>query len=107
MVDPAGLLRMGEVEFLQVFRGTPLERTGCEVLRRNAAIVLGNLPELGGEGELVSALEDESGLVRAAAGWALCRRGGEPGIAAVRARLLREGDAEVACDLRLSLEECG
>ncbi len=107
MVDPAGLLRMGEVEFLQVFRGTPLERTGCEVLRRNAAIVLGNLPELGGEGELVSALEDESGLVRAAAGWALCRRGGEPGIAAVRARLLREGDGEVACDLRLSLEECG
>jgi HEAT repeat protein len=77
------------------------------VLRRNAAIVLGNLPDLGGEAELVAALEDESGLVRAAAGWALCRRGGGVGLAAVRERLLRECVAEVASDLRLSLEECG
>jgi epoxyqueuosine reductase len=107
MVDPVSLLRMGEVEFLRLFRGTPLERTGCEVLRRNAAIVLGNLPDLGGEAELVAALEDESGLVRAAAGWALCRRGGGVGPAAVRERLLRECVAEVASDLRLSLEECG
>jgi hypothetical protein len=55
----------------------------------------------------VAALEDESGLVRAAAGWALCRRGGGVGPAAVRERLLRECVAEVASDLRLSLEECG
>jgi len=105
MVDPAGLLRMCEAEFRLIFGGTALERTGCEILRRNAAIVLGNLPDLGGESELICALEDGSGLVRAAAGWALCRRGGAAAVAAVRERLCREEDAVVSADLRLSLLE--
>jgi HEAT repeat protein len=101
------LLRMSVVDFQQVFGGTALERTGRDVMRRNAAIVLGNLRQLEGDAELLVALRDDSPLVRSAAGWALCRRGGAVGLAAVREQLLRECVTEVACDLRLSLEECG
>ena len=98
---------MTATDFQQVFGGTALERTGRDVMRRNAAIVLGNLRQLEGDAELLVALRDDSPLVRSAAGWALCRRGGAVGLAAVREQLEREPSAEVAVDLRLSLSERG
>lgn len=104
---PVELLRMTATDFQQVFGGTALERTGRDVMRRNAAIVLGNLRQLEGDAELLVALRDDSPLVRSAAGWALCRRGGAVGLAAVREQLEREPSAEVAVDLRLSLSERG
>mgnify|MGYP003341329424 CR=1 FL=1 len=104
---PVEILRMTATDFQQVFGGTALERTGRDVMRRNAAIVLGNLRQLEGDAELLVALRDDSPLVRSAAGWALCRRGGAVGLAAVREQLEREPSAEVAVDLRLSLSERG
>ncbi len=41
-ITPEDLLKLSEDEFRQRFRGTPLERTGLEAMRRNARIALNN-----------------------------------------------------------------
>lgn len=80
------ILAMDEEDFTRRFAGTPLERTGPERLKRNAAIVAGNTanPEI--LHSLGRALQDPSDLVRTHATWAVGQIQGEP----IRRRSLLE-----------------
>ena len=67
---------MSQEEFSREFRGSPMKRAKLRGLKRNAAIVLGNV----GTGEdvdvLARALDDEEHSVREHAAWALRRVSG-------------------------------
>ncbi len=65
------LLVMDESAFRKRFTDTPLERTGAERLKRNAAIVAGNTKNPKILGTLARTLEDPSDLVRTHATWAI------------------------------------
>jgi len=101
--DCRALLRMTAEEFVECFGKTPLSRPGYAAVRRNAAIVLGNLRDRESEPELVLALTDESALVRAAAAWALCQLGSPGGLDAVRFRMQNEADLATLHDMQESL----
>jgi epoxyqueuosine reductase QueG len=69
------LLAMSQEEFRVGFKGSPMKRAKLRGLKRNAAVVLGNV----GTGEdvdvLTRAREGEDPLVREHAAWALERLG--------------------------------
>ncbi|MEN9555772.1 MAG: Epoxyqueuosine reductase, partial [Planctomycetota bacterium] len=106
-VDGRALLRMTAEEFSELFRATPLARTGYAAVRRNVALALGNLRDVSAELELLQALGDESAIVRSAAAWALCQLATAAGFEAVRQQLIREQDASVRGDMSLSLLAAG
>jgi epoxyqueuosine reductase len=62
---------MSQEEFSAAFRGSPMKRAKLRGLKRNAAVVLGNLGEPEDAGILTPLLEDEAALVREHAAWAL------------------------------------
>lgn len=73
-----GLVRWLELEDEDAvsaeFEGSPLQRPRRAGLARNAAVVLGNLPDHDAEDVLLRALSfDPQAMVREAAGWALAR----------------------------------
>ena len=75
------LLGMSQPEFSAAFKGSPMKRAKLRGLKRNAAVVLGNV----GTGEdvdvLTRALDDPEPLVRAHAAWAvrgIATRAGAP-----------------------------
>lgn len=105
LLDARQLLRLTESQFAQRFHGTPMLRTGPEVLRRNAAVVLGNLRDHAAEDDLLQALSDPFRQVRMASAWALCQLGGKRCVDAVRLAAERESDAEVTADMQRSLAE--
>jgi len=70
-LDLPSLLTMDDSAFAERFNSTPLERTGRDVIVRNAAIVAGNLRATGVLVHLKRLVEDRSALVRDAARWAL------------------------------------
>ena len=70
-VDCKRLLELSNEEFAAEFKGTPLERTGRNVIARNAAIVLGNTADESSIEPLQRATKDDNELVRDAAAWAL------------------------------------
>lgn len=67
------VLLMSQTEFSAAFKGSPMKRAKLRGLKRNAAVVLGNV----GRGEdvavLAEALKDEEPLVREHVAWALSR----------------------------------
>jgi epoxyqueuosine reductase QueG len=69
------LLAMSQAEFSAAFKHSPMKRAKLRGLKRNAAVVLGNV----GTGEdanvLARALDDEEPLVREHVAWALGRLG--------------------------------
>jgi len=75
LVNPAleWIAGMDEAEFRETFRGSPIRRTKCQGLRRNAAIAMGN----SGEGRLLEALEkmeqEDDPVVADAAKWAAAK----------------------------------
>lgn len=86
--------------------GSPLQRPRRAGLARNAAVVLGNLPQEPGRQALEGALEDSDPSVRGAALWALAQRDrSDDARARLDAVLARESDAQTAADMRRSLEE--
>lgn len=89
------LLEMSVAEYTESFRGSPMKRTKFSGLRRNAAVVLGNVGSVDDATALISALRDESSLVRGHAAWALGRLGSTLAAAALRERLSDEPDADV------------
>jgi epoxyqueuosine reductase len=105
LLDARQLLRLTESEFARHFRGTPMQRSGVEVLRRNAAIVLGNLRDRSAEGDLLQALSDPFRQVRMASAWALCQLGEPHCLNAVQLAAEGEADREVAADMRRSLAD--
>lgn len=85
--DPRGLARevlaMDEAGFRAAFRGSPIKRTKLRGLKRNAAVVLGNVGTVDDAPALERALHDAEPLVRDHAHWALeridgVRRGRSP-----------------------------
>jgi len=67
------LLEMSQPEFSGAFRGSPMKRAKLRGLKRNAAVVLGNVAIAEDIPVLERALEDVEPLVREHAAWALAR----------------------------------
>jgi epoxyqueuosine reductase len=77
------LLAMTQEEFSRAFKGSPMKRAKLRGLKRNAAVVLGNVGTADDVDALTRALDDDEPLVREHAAWALARLGGgsSPGAA--------------------------
>jgi epoxyqueuosine reductase len=67
------ILAMSQEEFSMAFKRSPMKRAKLRGLKRNAAVVLGNLGDPRDADVLTRALEDEAPLVREHAAWALGR----------------------------------
>lgn len=67
------LLNMTQEEFSETFRGSAMKRAKARGLRRNAAVVLGNVGAPDDADVLTRALDDPEPLVREHAAWALER----------------------------------
>jgi epoxyqueuosine reductase len=100
------LLAMDEEQFRVTFKGSPMKRAKLRGLKRNAAVVLGNVGIAGDLPVLERALGDPEPLVRAHAAWALNRLG-IPAADALRARAAVESDDGVLAELRTAFEVLG
>lgn len=99
------VLELDERRYTEEFTGTAMRRATRSGLRRNAAIVLGNLGDDAAIGALVKALDDEDPVLRGHAAWAIGRIAPRHG-ALERARV-READARVRTELEAALAgEC-
>jgi epoxyqueuosine reductase len=99
------LLTLGSGEFKRRFAGTALGWRGAAVLRRNAAVALGNALDRASVPALERALEAEkSPLVRSHIAWALGRIGSPRAYAALEAAARRERDEAVREEISLALE---
>jgi epoxyqueuosine reductase len=67
------LLAMSQAEFSAAFEGSPMKRAKLRGLKRNAAVVLGNVGTEEDADVLTRALDDEEPLLREHAAWALGR----------------------------------
>ncbi|HEX7941115.1 MAG TPA: hypothetical protein VF488_04895, partial [Gemmatimonadaceae bacterium] len=67
------ILGMTQEEFSAVFKGSPTKRAKLRGLKRNAAVVLGNVGTVEDVGVLTRAPTDDEPLVREDAAWALAR----------------------------------
>lgn len=67
------LLAMSDDDFAVAFKGSPMKRAKLRGLKRNAAVVLGNVGTSEDVPSLVGALSDSEPLVRSHAMWALAR----------------------------------
>ena len=67
------LIGMTQPEFSAAFKGSPMKRAKLRGLKRNAAVVLGNIGTADDASVLTRALDDEEPLVRQHARWALDR----------------------------------
>ena len=65
------LLGVSQAEFSTAFKGSPMKRAKLRGLKRNAAIVLGNVGTADDKAVLERAIADEEPLVREHAAWAL------------------------------------
>jgi epoxyqueuosine reductase len=101
------LLRLRGRAFARV-RQTAMGWRGATVLRRNAAVALGNSLDRADVPALAEALGgDASPLVRGHAAWALGRIGSPQAYAALRAAASREPDRTVASEITQALEPRG
>jgi epoxyqueuosine reductase len=66
---------MTPAEFREAFKGSPMKRAKLRGLKRNAAVVLGNVGLAEDLSVLENALDDPEPLVREHAAWALTRLG--------------------------------
>jgi epoxyqueuosine reductase len=101
--DLVGILELSLEDYEQWFRGTAMRRARREGLRRNAAIVLGNLGDGAAVAPLTTALEDSDPVLRGHAAWALGRVGGRSEL--LRA-LQREREIAVVAEIRAALDGC-
>jgi epoxyqueuosine reductase len=69
------LLAMTQAEFSVAFKGSPMKRAKLRGLKRNAAVVLGNIGNPDDMEALARALDDPEQQVRAHVAWALGRIG--------------------------------
>ena len=60
-------------QFKQVFKGSPLERTGRKRLQRNVAIAMGNSGDASHHNQLHAWSMEEDPVLREAAAWAIAR----------------------------------
>jgi epoxyqueuosine reductase len=99
------LLRLRSGEFKRRFAKTAMGWRGAALLRRNAAVALGNALDRSAVGALAAALcEDPHALVRGHAAWALGRIGSPRALSALRGRNEVETDPAVREEIRAALE---
>ena len=97
-----GVLELSEQAYQEQWVGTAMRRATRSGLRRNAAVVLGNLGDASAVPPLARALKDEDPIVRGHAAWALGRL--EPGGQALRAAFERETDRTVLAEIESALD---
>ncbi len=103
--DLLGMLSLRSGEFKRRFKRGAMGWRGGAVLRRNAAVALGNALDRATVPALAAALaSDPHPLVRGHAAWALGRVGSPRALSALRARLADEGDGAVLAEIGLALE---
>ncbi|MBV8638224.1 MAG: tRNA epoxyqueuosine(34) reductase QueG [Candidatus Eremiobacteraeota bacterium] len=99
------LLRLRSGEFKRRYARTAMGWRGAAVLRRNAAIALGNSLDRSAVGPLSEALADDPHpMVRESAAWALGRIGSPKAIAYLKLRYEAERDPSVRSEIAASLE---
>ena len=98
------MLQLRSGEFKRTYAQTAMGWRGAAVLRRNAAVALGNSLDRAAIAPLAQALEgDPHPMVRGHAAWALGRIGGNEAFAHLRARLALEQDEGVRGELAAAL----
>ncbi|MDQ2681049.1 MAG: tRNA epoxyqueuosine(34) reductase QueG [Candidatus Eremiobacteraeota bacterium] len=99
------LLRLRSGEFKRTYRRSALGWRGSAVLRRNAAVALGNALDRSCVGVLMEALtEDSHPMVRGHAAWALGRIASPAALGALRGRRAHEADPTVLEEIDAALE---
>lgn len=102
------LLTLKSSEFKRTYARTALGWRGAAILRRNAAVALGNALDRASVPALARALEnDPHPLVRGHAAWALGRIGSPSAVSALRERYEREADASVLTEIERAVEPFG
>lgn len=100
------LLQLRSGEFKRMYARTAMGWRGAAILRRNAAVALGNSLDRAAIPALVRALtEDPHPMVRGHAAWALGRIGGNEALQHLRARLAQEQDTSVREEVAAALGE--
>ena len=94
---------MTQDEFSAAFKGSPMKRAKLRGLKRNAAVVLGNVGSSNDMPALVAALSDDEPLARGHAAWALGRLGSASAAAPLRGRLAVEPDAWVRGEIESAI----
>jgi epoxyqueuosine reductase len=103
--DLRALLRLRGADFRRRYRASAMGWRGAPVLRRNAAVALGNELDRAAVPALAEALDgDPSALVRAHAAWALGRIGSPQAYAALRNAVPDERDRTVRDEIAAALE---
>ena len=104
-IDLIELLEMRGARFKRRFGATAMGWRGAAVLRRNAAVALGNALDRVGVPALERALcKDSHAMVRGHAAWALGRIASPRALAALRCRLFEETDSEARGEIVSALE---
>lgn len=99
------LMQLRSNEFKKTYKPSAMGWRGGAILRRNAAVALGNALDRAVVPALAEALDrDPHPLVRGHAAWALGRIGSPAALRALRARLESEREASVVEEIRLALE---
>jgi epoxyqueuosine reductase len=99
------LLRLRRGEFERRYRQTAMGWRGAAVLRRNAAVALGNALDRSAVGALSeSLLDDPNPVVRGHVAWALGRIGSPAAIAALRRGYAAERSHSVGAEILSALE---
>lgn len=98
------LLRLRSGEFKRTYARTAMGWRGAAILRRNAAVALGNSLDRAAIPALAQALcEDPHAMVRGHAAWALGHIGGNEALSHLRDRLAHEQDEGVREELAAAL----
>ena len=99
------LLSLRSGNFKRTYAPTAMGWRGAAVLRRNAAVALGNELDRASVPALARALADDPHpMVRGHVAWALGRIGSPSAIAALRGRAQVESDASVGAEIAAALE---
>ncbi len=102
------LLGLRSGEFERRYRPTAMGWRGGAVLRRNAAVALGNALDRSAVGALAASLEaDPHAMVRGHVAWALGRIGSPSALSALSRRYRAEPDAGVRVEIASALEPFG
>lgn len=103
--DLVGVLQLSEQDYQEQWVGTAMRRATRSGLRRNAAVVLGNLGDARVGPVLATTLDDQDPVVRGHAAWALGRL--RTHRTQLSDRLAKETDQRVAQEIRDALQESG
>jgi epoxyqueuosine reductase len=99
------LLALRSGSFKRRYRDTAMGWRGAAVLRRNAAVALGNSLDRSAVGALIESLKtDPHPMVRGHVAWALGRIGSPRALAALRERYAGEEDRQVRAEIGSALE---